>query len=280
MSLPRKKERDAVLEIIFPCFFLSREKYKICNNRCTDIQHLVVDFLWISCARPASKCFVIRVRRFPIAAVSTALGVCTFFIPVRAQSTALPVGAGPADYRPIPIIKLKLNGVTDFGEVTPRLYRGAHPSPDGLRNLKEMGIQIVIDLRGRKHRDERRVQELGMQYVHIGGTCFPQSDKKYATFLNVVDKNPDKKIFVECTLGDDRTGMAIAAFRMANQGYSPEEAMEEMRAFGFTPIHHVMCWFLARYEHRFPRTYATHAVFAEDRKFFPPPASWSVASKQ
>jgi Tyrosine phosphatase family len=151
-------------------------------------------------------------------------------------------------------------------------------SPEGLRNLKEMGIQILIDLRGRNHRDQRRVEELGMQYVPIGGTCVPQSDRKYAKVLNVVDYNPDKKIFVECRLGNDRTGMAIAALRIANQGWTPDQAREEMRAFGFTPMHHVMCWFLARHEHRFPHTYATHPAFAEDRKFYPPPASWSLAS--
>jgi len=188
-----------------------------------------------------------------------------------AQSPTVPLGQDPSDYRPIPILKLRLKGVKDFGEVTPTLYRGAHASHQGLRNLQEMGIQIIIDLRGRKHRDERLAEQLGMQYVHIGGTCFPQHDSKYAKFLSVIDTNPGKKVFVECRLGDDRTGMAVAAFRMANQGYTPKEAMDEMRAYGFTPIHHIMCWFLARYEHHFPQTYATHPAFAEDRKLYPPP---------
>jgi len=74
------------------------------------------------------------------------------------------------------IIRLKLTGVKNFGEVTPILYRGAQASPEGLGNLKEMGIQIIVDLRGRNHGDERRVEGLGMQYVPIGGTCFPQRD--------------------------------------------------------------------------------------------------------
>jgi len=210
------------------------------------------------------------VCRFPFPAVLITIVFLITCVSAHAQSQSS-LALDPSDYRPIPIIKLNLKGVKDFGEVTPNLYRGAHASPEGLRNLKEMGIQIVIDLRGRKHRDERRVEQLGMEYVHIGGTCFPQSDKKYAKFLEVVDTNPDKRIFVECTLGDDRTGMAIAAFRMANQGYTPEEAMEEMRAYGFNKFHHFMCWSLARYENHFPQTYATHPAFSEDRKFYPPP---------
>jgi tyrosine-protein phosphatase SIW14 len=209
--------------------------------------------------------------RLLMAAIGVAATLLIACSTVFAQSRDVPLGEDPADYRPIAILKMELKGVKDFGEVTPTLYRGAHASEEGLRNLQEMGIQIIIDLRGRNHRDERRVERLGMQYVQIGGTCFPQHDTKYAKFLEVVDRNPDKKIFVECRLGDDRTGMAVAAFRMANQGYTPEEAMDEMRAYGFTPIHHVLCWFLARYEHRFPQTYATHPAFAEDRKFYPPP---------
>jgi hypothetical protein len=172
------------------------------------------------------------------------------------------------------MIKLKLTGITGFGEVTPTLYRGSQASPEGIRNLKEMGIQIFVDL------DRLRVEQLGMQYVPVGGLCFPQSDKKYAKFLSVIDNNPGRKGFVECRLGNDRTGMAIASFRMANQGWTTEQAMEEMHAYGFTAIHHVMWPFLARYEQHFPHTYATRPAFAEDRKLYPPPVSGSVASKQ
>jgi tyrosine-protein phosphatase SIW14 len=208
-------------------------------------------------------------NRFRICALAITLAISWQLLRAQTENHASPKNS--AEGKTIPIKKLTLQGVPNFGEVTPLLYRGAHASPEGLRNLKEMGIQIIVDLRGRKHRDEQIVEQLGMQYVHIGGTCFPQSDEKYATFLNVVDKNPDKKIFVECTLGDDRTGMAIAAFRMANQGYTPEEAMEEMRTYGFNEFHHVMCWFLARYEEHFLQTYATHPAFADDRRFHPPP---------
>lgn len=218
--------------------------------------------------------------RFHLTATFFVFALCCFCVPAHAQSQAQRTTEISSDNRPVPIIKLKLKGVTDFGEVTPTLYRGSQASPEGIRNLKEMGIDIFVDLRGNKHRDRMRVEQLGMQYVPVGGLCFPQSDKKYAKFLSVIDDHPGKKIYVECRLGNDRTGMAIASFRMANQGWTPDQAMEEMHVYGFTAIHHVMCPFLARYEQHFPHTYATHPAFAEDRGLFPPPASWSVASKQ
>jgi hypothetical protein len=34
--------------------------------------------------------------------------------------------------------------------------------------------------------------------------------------------------------------MMIAAFRMAEQGWTADEAKQEMRAFGFKPLHHLI----------------------------------------
>jgi len=47
-------------------------------------------------------------------------------------------------------------------------------------------------------------------------------------------------------------GMAIAAYRMADEGWSAEEAMKEMQAFGFSTVQHVICPGLAEYEENFP----------------------------
>src|SRR5450631_336926 len=59
--------------------------------------------------------------------------------------------------------------------------------------------------------------------------------------LRLVEQNSEKKIFVHCRLGDDRTGMAVAAYRMAEEGWSADEAMNEMRLLGFTRAHHAIC---------------------------------------
>jgi protein-tyrosine phosphatase len=77
--------------------------------------------------------------------------------------------------------------------------------------------------------------------------------------------NPNKKIFVHCRLGDDRAGMTIASYRMAEQGWSAEEAMKEMESFGFTRSHHFICPSLAGYEKEFPKRFKNDSVFAELR---------------
>jgi protein tyrosine/serine phosphatase len=68
---------------------------------------------------------------------------------------------------------------------------------------------------------------------------------------------------VHCQLGVDRTGMAIASYRMAEEGWSANEAMKEMRAFGFSTVHRAMCPGLADYEEGFPERLKSNQTFKE-----------------
>jgi hypothetical protein len=57
--------------------------------------------------------------------------------------------------------------------------------------------------------------------------------------------------------------MAVAAYRMAEEGWSAAEAMNEMRAFGFAGVHHVICPTLAHYEKTFPQRLKTSRAFKD-----------------
>lgn len=159
---------------------------------------------------------------------------------------------------------MKARGVPNFGAVTPNLYRGGQPSPEGLQALKDVGVSLVVDLRGSASKDEEaQAAKLGMQYVSIPSHCPFPKDEPFAKFLRVLRENTGKKAFVHCRLGDDRTGMAVAAYRMAEEGWSAEEAMKEMKAFGFSTMHHAMCPGLADYEESFPQRLKTSQAFKE-----------------
>ena len=144
-------------------------------------------------------------------------------------------------------------GISNFAEVTPYLYRGGQPDDAAFSALKKMGIDIVVDMRsGNRKHEKHAVTKLGMRYVQISWHCPFPSDKPFAEFLKIVEDNPKKKILVHCRLGDDRTGMAVAAYRMAEQGWSADQAMAEMHQFGFGGVHYLICPGLASYEKSFP----------------------------
>jgi tyrosine-protein phosphatase SIW14 len=141
-------------------------------------------------------------------------------------------------------------GVRNFARVTPKLYRGAQPSNSGFKELTKMGIDIVVDVRlTGKGKEGREVGKLGMQFVAIPWHCDFPRDSVFARFLTLLRENPDKKVFVHCRYGDDRTGMMIATYRMAIEGWTPQQAMQEMEKFGF---HRFLCPSLPAYVRAFP----------------------------
>jgi protein tyrosine phosphatase (PTP) superfamily phosphohydrolase (DUF442 family) len=159
-------------------------------------------------------------------------------------------------------VKRRIKGIGNFGEVTPTLFRGGQPSEAGFQALAKKGIDIVVDNRGDRTKTEgKEVKRLGMQYIAIPWHCPFPHDEAFAKFLQLVRENPGKKIFVHCRLGDDRTGMMIAAYRIADQGWTADEAMSEMQHFGFSRAHHFICPTLASYERTFPKHLKSNPAF-------------------
>jgi protein tyrosine phosphatase (PTP) superfamily phosphohydrolase (DUF442 family) len=150
-----------------------------------------------------------------------------------------------------PARRITVIGVSNFGEVTPKLYRGGQPKGTGYEHLKKIGVDIVVDLRlSGRDAEKRNVTKAGMRFVAIPWHCYFPKDRVFAEFLKLLQENPDKKVFVHCRYGDDRTGMMIAAYRMAVQGWTPDEARREMQKFGF---HRMICPPLGPYETNFPK---------------------------
>lgn len=161
--------------------------------------------------------------------------------------------------------RLDEKGVPNFGEVTPTLYRGGLVSTEGIKALKKLGMDVIVDTHANDETEENTVKGLGMKYVAIPWHCPWPHDEVFAKFLKVVHENKGHKIFVHCRLGDDRTGMMVAAYRMAEEGWSADEAMTEMKSFGFTRSHHFICPGLAAYEKHFPDHLKNNSLFAQER---------------
>ncbi len=209
-------------------------------------------------------------RRFHSLAVSVVF-VSTMCAMSHVPQTASPNASASSAEHPF-ALRLKIKGVPNAGEVTPTLYRGGQPTANGFKALANMGIDIVVDLRGSRKSESEQVTKLGMQYVSIPWHCpFPKDDA-FARFLILLRQNPGKKVFVHCRLGDDRTGMIIAAYRMAEQNWTATQAKQEMEAFGFTLPHHLICPSLSSYEETFPQRFSTNPAFHSLRAPAPSPA--------
>jgi protein tyrosine/serine phosphatase len=139
--------------------------------------------------------------------------------------------------------KLKFVGLPKFGKVNDSLYRGAQPHAEGLQQLKRLGITTIIDLRGEERGkidwERKQAEALGIRFIHlpVSGWSTP-SDEQVAQFFSMFRGNSHEKVFIHCRLGEDRTGVFVASYRMAFDHWSSEQALAEMVSFGFNRFWH------------------------------------------
>jgi protein tyrosine phosphatase (PTP) superfamily phosphohydrolase (DUF442 family) len=175
------------------------------------------------------------VRSFPLA-----LLVLCVIPQVHAQGTVQPIT--PSVMSSAYGEKLKIRGVPNPGKINDGFYRGAQPNEQGLEELKKLGITTIVDLRaedrGKSEWERQQAEKLGMRFVHIpiAGFAAP-TNEEVAQFLSLF-RDSQQKIFVHCLLGEDRTGVFVATYRMSVQKWPVTQALREMNSFGFNGFWH------------------------------------------
>lgn len=134
-----------------------------------------------------------------------------------------------------PAEKLKREGLPNLGCIGDRLCRSGQPSAAGYDAIRQLGVAIVVNLRDNPKSDERRqVESRGIRYIHISWSAFDRPDsRQVAQFLQLLRDNPGKKILVHCRRGAERTGVMFAAYRIAHDGWTAQQALDEMEDFHF-----------------------------------------------
>ncbi|PYS74783.1 MAG: hypothetical protein DMF69_00860 [Acidobacteria bacterium] len=130
-----------------------------------------------------------------------------------------------------------INNVTikNFGQMDDRFFRGAQPKEDQYKQLADLGIKTIIDLRNDPTAYEKPAAEaLGMRYVNI-----PMSDKDYPEtssieqFMKLIADPSTGKFYVHCAGGRHRTGVIGAVYRFNNYNWNFEQVYKEMKDFDF-----------------------------------------------
>lgn len=178
---------------------------------------------------------------------------------LHAQPSTATVLSAPTSYGQ----KLAVPDIHNFGKISDQLYRGAQPGAEGVKQLKQLGITAIVDLRrenaSERNREKEQAQAAGIRFVSIpvGGWNAP-ADAQVAEFLSLF-ADPKQKVFVHCRFGEDRTGVFVAAYRMAVQQWSTQQAIQEMHFFGFNAFwHHAMTSFVLQ----FPTVLSSSPAFA------------------
>jgi protein-tyrosine phosphatase len=137
------------------------------------------------------------------------------------------------------------------------LMRSSQPTAHGLGELKEKhGIKTIVSLRTTmsdaglakpgteviyKIEDEdfsleramSDVKLAGLRLVHIWFHPVYPTEHQVSEFVRLVGDKANQPVLVHCRHGSDRTGTMCAAYRIVVQGWTKEEAIEEMTHGGY-----------------------------------------------
>lgn len=156
----------------------------------------------------------------------------TRMIPLFFAVIALAVGSF-AQTSPSKTYKGRKTGISNFGQMDERFFRGERPDKKALATLKSIGVDTIIDLTDNTPGEKAMVEAAGMRYVNI-----PVEDKKIPTeaaiakFLAVLKDPATGKFYLHCAGGRHRTGDMGAIYR-AEEGWTYEKAMQEMENYDF-----------------------------------------------
>jgi uncharacterized protein (TIGR01244 family) len=158
---------------------------------------------------------------------------------VLAWAVAPAVPAAGAAATSDPRWATRLSGGEDLPnlyQVSPVLLRGAQPALEGFAALKALGVRTVINVRAGRHEGEA-CERAGLRYVEIPMRAWRVDERDVVRFLEVIGSADHAPVFVHCRRGADRTGMLVAVYRVAVEGWSKEDALAEMTRgpYGFNP---------------------------------------------
>jgi tyrosine-protein phosphatase SIW14 len=124
--------------------------------------------------------------------------------------------------------------VDNFAEVAPGIYRGGQPDLAGFQALKDAGIKTVVNLRTS---GDEEAAAIGLDVVNLPTPSFPSisapDEARLKAFFDVVTDPERQPVFIHCAHGCDRTGMMCAIYRIEVCGWTSDQAVEEMRSFGW-----------------------------------------------
>ena len=164
------------------------------------------------------------VTRRSIAAVAAAI------------SLALPVAAYAGGPSNAPAVSGATVRIGNFGRIDAHYYRGSQPEGRDYADLAAIGVKTIINLTSddAQPNEKALTEQAGMSYVQIPMTMHrAPTQAQLAEFFRVVDDPARQPVFVHCVGGKHRTGVMTAAYRIAEDHWTADQAFKEMKDYHF-----------------------------------------------
>lgn len=160
-----------------------------------------------------------------------------------------------------------LRGPTvNFARMRPGLFRGgATSTPQEFETLvKRYDIKTIVSFLDPTNPREIPLIDLEKRLAKEHGVALHYVDMPFGVeppkesvskFLQLVNDPATGPVYIHCKLGRDRTGAMAAIERIANEGYSADQALAEMRSFGYNPERDTFLGYLSDFVRKFAKEF-------------------------
>jgi protein tyrosine/serine phosphatase len=125
--------------------------------------------------------------------------------------------------------------IKNFGKMDEHFYRGAQPGDNEYKELADLGVKTIIDLRD----DPLPYAKGAAESAKLAYFNIPMSDKDYPkdadidAFLKLSNDEKNWPFYVHCAGGRHRTGLIGAMYRFNHDGWDYARAYAEMKNYDF-----------------------------------------------
>lgn len=117
-------------------------------------------------------------------------------------------------------------------QMTPTLYRSALPDSNALPALKQLKIGTVINFLPESDAPWLKASDIKQVQLTYRTNHVDDSDV-LAALRAIQEAEANGPVLMHCKHGSDRTGLMAAMYRVVVQGWSKEDALNEMTLGGF-----------------------------------------------
>lgn len=149
-------------------------------------------------------------------------------------------GSGYASSEKEAALKALEKAAYNFHETSPDVYRSGLLSEEAVPLLKMLGIKTVLnfdDHEPRASAEKERLERLGIDVIRMPWSGFDEpSEEVIAQSVELIQSPKRRPILVHCKHGQERTGVALACWRILHQDWPADRAYQEMKSYGFRPF--------------------------------------------
>jgi tyrosine-protein phosphatase SIW14 len=136
--------------------------------------------------------------------------------------------------------KSEVEDLPNMFKMNENVYRGGRPTLAGMKQLKKMGIETVINIENDEEAiaaDKKMAQAVGLRWISIKFDTWKKPvDAKVDETLKLLQDRSLGPIYLHCKHGRDRTGMIMGLYRVEVDGWHAKTAYKEMKDRGFRTL--------------------------------------------